>query len=329
MKLLSVVIPIKNEKENLIKLCKSIAIQCCKEAFEVIIIDDSEPEYENYVGECIDILKSAKVNVRHFRGEGKGVGTAMFKGLLGAEGVYIIFLDADNILRENFMSRVRPLLTDGLFISFFSKGIILKQSKGLYYANQFVAALRKGLFFNRRYGFINNLYIWHRELILTFSELKNPKISLLDQIDLKKLIELHIVKIKRYHSIDEILVEDHRYIYEAHDVDFIYKRLKWYWCSFNSLKEVLKFKDLKIYLLLLPVIVATMYIIGILIGIKFLIILIALYLLLLIITEKLAHKNPLAELVTGVIWLPVLLVIKGILAYIILIKLAVSKNKDH
>jgi glycosyltransferase involved in cell wall biosynthesis len=329
MKLLSVIIPVKNEKENLIKLCKSIAMQCCKEAFEVIIIDDSGSGYENYVGECIDILKSTKVNVRYFRGEGRGVGAAMFKGLLSAEGVFIIFLDADNILRENFMSKVKPLLLDGLFISFFSKGVILKWSKGLYFANQLVGALRKGLIFHKRYGFINNLYIWHRELILTFSELKNPKISLLDQIDLKKLSELHIQKIKRYHNIDEILVEDHRHIYETHNIDFIYKRLKWYWGSFNSLRKVLKFSDVKIYLIILPVIVAIMFIIGVLIDIEFLIILIALYLLLLLITEKLAHKNPLAELATGVIWLPILLIIKGVLAYIILIKLTISKNKDH
>jgi glycosyltransferase involved in cell wall biosynthesis len=275
MKLLSVIIPVKNEKENLIKLCKSIAMQCCKEAFEVIIIDDSGSGYENYVGECIDILKSTKVNVRYFRGEGRGVGAAMFKGLLSAEGVFIIFLDADNILRENFMSKVKPLLLDGLFISFFSKGVILKWSKGLYFANQLVGALRKGLIFHKRYGFINNLYIWHRELILTFSELKNPKISLLDQIDLKKLSELHIQKIKRYHNIDEILVEDHRHIYETHNIDFIYKRLKWYWGSFNSLRKVLKFSDVKIYLIILPVIVAIMFIIGVLIDIEFLIILIA------------------------------------------------------
>jgi glycosyltransferase involved in cell wall biosynthesis len=51
MYILSIIISIKNKNEgvNLIELCESVARQCCKEYFEVVIVNDSDPKYEAYV----------------------------------------------------------------------------------------------------------------------------------------------------------------------------------------------------------------------------------------------------------------------------------------
>jgi glycosyltransferase involved in cell wall biosynthesis len=100
----SIIVPVKNEGRNLIELCESIARQCCKEYFGVVIVDDSDPGYEEYVARCINTMKGVGVNVKLLRGERQGVGVAMYKGLMIANGTYILFLDADNILREDFMS---------------------------------------------------------------------------------------------------------------------------------------------------------------------------------------------------------------------------------
>jgi glycosyltransferase involved in cell wall biosynthesis len=110
MMLLSIVIPVKNEGKNLIEFCGSIARQCCREYFEVVIVDDSDPEYEEYVTRCINTMKGVGVNVKLLRGERRGVGVAMYKGLMIANGMYVLFLDADNISREVFMSKIIPLL---------------------------------------------------------------------------------------------------------------------------------------------------------------------------------------------------------------------------
>jgi len=92
------------------------------------------------------------VSIRLFRGEQQGVGDAMYKDLVVANGAYVLFLDADNILRKDFMSKVIPLLTKGSFVSVLSKAVISRGWRGLYYAGQLLAVLRKGLVFHWMYG---------------------------------------------------------------------------------------------------------------------------------------------------------------------------------
>jgi len=321
MALLSIIIPIKNEGQNLIELCKSIARQCCKEYFEVVIVDDSDPEYEEYVAKCINIMNNANVNAKLLRGGQRGVGAAMYKGLTATNSVYVLFLDADNILREDFMSKVIPLLTKGSFVSILLKSVILRGWRGLYYASQLLATLRKGLVFHRRYGFVNILYIWQRDLVLMLSKIMYPKLSLLDQIDLKKLIELHITKTKNHEHINEALIEDHRHVYEAYNLDFIYRRLRWYWLSFGNVKNVLKLRDVRMYLLLLPLAILLIIALILMLGFKLLLTLTILYLALLVVTEVFAPQSPLIELITGITWLPMLLIVKSALTYTLIINM--------
>jgi glycosyltransferase involved in cell wall biosynthesis len=317
--LFSIIVPVRNEGRNLIELCESIARQHCKEYFEVVIVDDSDPEYEEYVSRCINTMENVGVNVKLLHGERQGVGVAMYKGLMIANGTYILFLDADNVLREDFMLKIIPLLTKGSFVSVLSKSAILKGWRGLYYADQLLAILRKGLVFHRRYGFVNILYIWQRDLISVLSRITYPKLSLLDQINLKKLIELHITKTKNHVHINEVLIEDHRHVYEAHGLGFIYGRLRWYWSSFRTIKNILKLRDVKIYLLLLPLATLLIIALTLILGFKLLLTLAIPYLALLVVAEIFAHKNPLTELIVSVTWLPILLIIKSVLTYILVI----------
>ena len=324
MVLFSIIVPVKNEGQNLIELCESIARQCCKEYFEVVIVDDSDPEYEEHVTRCINIMKGVGVNVKLLRGERQGVGVAMYKGLMIANGTHILFLDADNILREDFMSKVIPLLTKGSFVSVLSKSAILKGWRGLYYANQLPAILRKGLVFHRRYGFVNILYIWQQDLVSVLSKIMYPKLSLLDQIDLRKLIKLHEAKNKNRGHVDEVLIEDHRHVYEAYNLGFIYRRLRWYWGVFRTIRDVLKLTDVKIYLLLLPLTITLTIVLAVTLGSKLLLALISIYLVLLGITETIARlpcKDPLIELFVSITWLPTYLTIKSILAYAVMVSL--------
>ena len=324
MVLFSIIVPVKNEGRNLIELCESIARQCCKEYFEVVIVDDSDPGSEEYVARCINTMKGVGVNVKLLRGERQGVGVAMYKGLMIANGTHILFLDADNILRGDFMLKVIPLLSKGSFVSVLLKGIILRGWRGLYYAHQLLATLRKGLVFHRRYGFVNILYIWQRDLFSALSKIMYPKLSLLDQIDLKKLVKLHEAKNKNRGHVDEVLIEDHRHVYEAYNLSFIYRRLRWYWGVFRTIRDVLKLADVKIYLLLLPLTITLTIVLAATLGSKLLLALISIYSGLLGIAESIARpprKDPLIELFVSITWLPAYLIIKSILAYAVMVSL--------
>jgi hypothetical protein len=145
---------------------------------------------------------------------------------------------------------------------------------------------------------------------------------LLDQIDLRKLIELHITKTKNHEHIDEVLIEDYRHVHEAYNLGFIYKRLRWYWGIFRSIKDVLKLIDVKMYLILLPLAIILTAILAITLSSKLLLTLISLYLILLAITEVLAygsHRDPLIELIISAIWLPACFIVKSILAYVVIV----------
>ena len=240
----------------------------------------------------------------------------------------MLFLNADNILREDFMLKAIPLLTKGSFVSVLLKGVILRGWRGLYYANQLLAILRKGLVFHKRYGFVNILYyIWLRDLVSVASKIRCPKLSLLDQIDAKKLIELHITKTKNHGHIDEVLIEDHRHVYEAYNLSFIYRRLRWYWGVFRTIRDMLKLIDVKMYLLLLSLTITLTIVLAATLGSELLLALISIYLTLLGITEALARlprKNPLIELFVSITWLPAHLIVKSVLAYVVIVSIIKS-----
>jgi glycosyltransferase involved in cell wall biosynthesis len=150
MMALSLIIPVKNEENNLVHLCQSLSVQEFKDSFEVVIVDDSDFNHAKYVDSCIDILRGSEVRAKYLRGSGDGVGSAMFKGLSASGGRYVYFLDADNILRKDFMSKVIPYLKEDVAVSFLSGGVILKGITGLFYGTLLLAALRGGLKFHRR-----------------------------------------------------------------------------------------------------------------------------------------------------------------------------------
>ena len=98
--------------------------------------------------------------MKRLRGSGAGVGDAMFIGLKASEGKYVFFLDADNILTHNFMANVINHLK-----SFFSKSVISRKIPALFYAEQLRALIRRGLRFDWKYGFVNILYIWRKDIL--------------------------------------------------------------------------------------------------------------------------------------------------------------------
>jgi len=320
MILLSIVIPTKDEGDNLRALCESLLKQSYKEFFEVVIIDDSSPHYEEYVRSCINVLKDAGVGVKYLRGNGKGVGSAMLKGLEVANGEYVFCLDADNVLENCFMDKVVHHLMRGSFVSLLSKGMVEKGISALFYAEQLRAFLRGGLRLHKRYGFVNVLYIWRRNILLRESKLVNVKLSLLDQLNLKGLIREHAKLLNEHIHIDEILVKDIRHVFENFDIRFIYRRLLWYYRSWGGVKQLIKLKDVKILLSLPFIMLVLLLAFASVVGLINLMSIFLVYLTLLTTTIHVKTRRSYLQALIGTFWLPLLLLLKSVLTYYIILK---------
>ncbi|MGC9107709.1 MAG: hypothetical protein ACP5IE_05935, partial [Infirmifilum sp.] len=222
----------------------------------------------------------------------------------------------DNVLERDFMETVTPLLNKGYFVSLLSKSVISRCCRSLFYAQQLLSTLRGGLNFNRAYGFVNTLYIWQRNILLREARVRRPEISLLDDLGPANLVALHRKLLRHYH-IDKVLVKDVRHVYEKFDAMFIYKRLKWYYNDYDSLATK---KDYLTALLVAPLTVIAMAFLTTYLGLPILFLLIT-YGVLTILTEKLAQNcEPHQQIVVGIIGLPILILLKSILFYVITVE---------
>ena len=322
--LISIVLPVRNEGDNLVMVCRSISQQVYKDLFEVVLVDDSVPQYEEYVSQCLEVLNKAGIRAKWLRGSGTGVGDAMLIGLKASEANYVFFLDSDNVLTSNFMSSIVSHLKEGAFVSFLSKSATSRGILALFYAEQLRGLIRRSLRFDWRYGFVNVLYIWRRDILLRNVKIMYPKISLLDQIDLKSLINQQIAECRNYIHIRDVVL-DIRHIIEDYDLKFIYRRLSWYYSSHESLRKMLKLGDVKLALLL-PIILAAAIIPLLLVSpIRILYTLLALYVLLLIATSRIRTKKLLLQVIVGAMWLPIFLIVKSLLTYIIVFQRLILK----
>lgn len=112
--LISIVVPCYNAKEDLlVEALKSIREQSYK-SFEIIVIDDgSAEEYHNILVKHID-----RENERLITIDKSGVSEARNIGIQEARGDYICFIDADDLVSSDFLSRAvfYQQLTDADFI---------------------------------------------------------------------------------------------------------------------------------------------------------------------------------------------------------------------
>jgi hypothetical protein len=108
-------------------------------------------------------------------------------------------------------------------------------------------------------------------------------------------------------------------MYENFSLMFIYRRLKWYWSSLGSLKRILGLRDVRLALMIIPILILILYLTSLIINnVNTLLILIALYAFLLAITSRVKANNPFAQLTIGVIWLPASLIARSAIVYAIL-----------
>lgn len=114
---LSIIIPIYNTPLNLLKRCFNSICLSKEIAYEVILIDDGSKEYiEKFCREYI--LKNK--HFKYFKQNNSGVSVARNLGILNATGKYITFLDSDDellfqeISKEIFSCNCNIVLLDAI-----------------------------------------------------------------------------------------------------------------------------------------------------------------------------------------------------------------------
>lgn len=119
---ISVIIPTYNEAENLLECLNSLKRQKFKD-FEVVVVDDGSSDNTKSL---LENLVRVGSNFKYKLQNHKGAGAARNLGSKMAKGQILVFVDADMTFDEDFLS-------------FLTKPIIEKESKGTFSSQEFVA----------------------------------------------------------------------------------------------------------------------------------------------------------------------------------------------
>ena len=103
----SIIVPVFNRPNEVDELLESLSIQTCKD-FEVIIVEDGS------VKNCKDVCdKYADILVLHYYAkENSGPGQSRNYGAERAGGDYLLILDSDVVLPENYLQAVEDTLRE-------------------------------------------------------------------------------------------------------------------------------------------------------------------------------------------------------------------------
>lgn len=93
--MISIIIPIYNTNVNDLKRCVKSIIDSITVSYEVLLIDDGS---EKYIEEICLRLKEEYKNIRFIKKKNGGVSSARNVGIREAEGDYIMFVDADDVV---------------------------------------------------------------------------------------------------------------------------------------------------------------------------------------------------------------------------------------
>jgi len=100
--LISVVIPVYNAENYVLRAAASVLDQPCAEHLELLLIDDGSEDRSGAICDEIAAAHGAPAQVRVFHQENGGVSSARNLGIREAKGAYLAFLDADDWWMPSF-----------------------------------------------------------------------------------------------------------------------------------------------------------------------------------------------------------------------------------
>lgn len=128
MKLLSIIIPIYNVEKYLKRCLDSIYNQGCDQSlFEVIAVNDGSPD--NSLKILQDYSKGHE-NLFIINQENQGVSSARNTGIDNATGDYVLFIDPDDTIKPNSLTKIFTLLKNSTIETLIMRS--LKNNKEMY-----------------------------------------------------------------------------------------------------------------------------------------------------------------------------------------------------
>lgn len=112
--MLSIIIPIYNAGQNLNKCLDSILHQNWED-YEVWMVNDGSTDNSE---EICEKYQSEDQRFHYLKQENAGPGAARNNGLDHAQGEFVVFLDADDWLRPNYLSTIAPYNEDAIVWGF-------------------------------------------------------------------------------------------------------------------------------------------------------------------------------------------------------------------
>ena len=104
----SIIIPVYNAEKTLQRCLNSILVQKYKKA-EIILINDGSIDNS---GEICERFVKEYPQIRYVYQENQGVSVARNKGLVLASGQYILFVDSDDYVSDNYFTSIDKLLEE-------------------------------------------------------------------------------------------------------------------------------------------------------------------------------------------------------------------------
>lgn len=110
--MISIIVCTYNREIYLPKMLQSILDQTCStDKFEVILVNNNSPDNTHQI--CIDYQEKNKtINFHYFLETQQGLSYARNRGLKEASGDYLIFIDDDAFLDENYIEELESYLKD-------------------------------------------------------------------------------------------------------------------------------------------------------------------------------------------------------------------------
>ncbi len=103
-KLFSIIVPVHNT-ENYIKECVESILDKAQNEVEIILVNDGSTDKSGEI--CDEYVKAYPTIVKAIHQKAQGVSVARNTGVSNAKGDYIVFVDSDDLLKENSISTLK------------------------------------------------------------------------------------------------------------------------------------------------------------------------------------------------------------------------------
>ncbi len=174
--LFSVIIPVYNVKDYLVRCVQSVENQISEYKYEIILVDDGSTDGSSFLCDLIEQRNSSVKVIHKMNG---GLSEARNTGLKRAKGDYIIFLDSDDYLSQNAIEIIGQEICRYTPDILFANAVIVKNKKKITLAktgidenkvykgcSAMIAELQSGKYqamaqlgiYKRNYLLINNYY---------------------------------------------------------------------------------------------------------------------------------------------------------------------------